>query len=138
MNLVIDASILIKWLLPERENEADTDKATNVMQAIVDGEIQVLQPIHWLAETSAVLSRLSSQTAKEDITLLYNLALPIVESELIYQTASQLAIQHKHHLFDTLYHAVALTHSEFYLLTADERYWRKTGDSMKVKRLADF
>jgi predicted nucleic acid-binding protein len=40
----------------------------------------------------------------------------------VYLKAVQLAASLNHHLFDTLYHAAALTHSSAVLITADEKY----------------
>jgi hypothetical protein len=38
--------------------------------------------------------------------------------------ASVILIETDHHLFDTLYHAVALEHGDAVLVTADDRYRR--------------
>ena len=43
-----------------------------------------------------------------------------------YDRALALAKRHKHHLFDTLYHALALSTPGALLVTADSAYWRKT------------
>jgi hypothetical protein len=37
---------------------------------VIRGELQILQPIHWLAEVAAVLARLSPQTAADDVDML--------------------------------------------------------------------
>jgi len=42
-----------------------------------------------------------------------------------------------HHLFDTLYHGVAL-HSDTLLITADEQYFRKAKDISNITLLADY
>mgnify|MGYP001811251789 CR=1 FL=1 len=44
---------------------------------------------------------------------------------LLHQTTIDLAIRLNHHLFDTLYHAVALHTSRAVLITADRRYFTK-------------
>jgi hypothetical protein len=36
---------LLKWLDPARE--ADTDKATALIESVIHGELAILQPIHW-------------------------------------------------------------------------------------------
>jgi predicted nucleic acid-binding protein len=62
---VVDASVIVKWLLADPENESDTERATALMSAVVAGEHQLLQPVHWLAEVAAVLARVSPSTASE-------------------------------------------------------------------------
>jgi predicted nucleic acid-binding protein len=48
-----------------------------------------------------------------------------------------MAIMLDHHLFDTLYHAVALEQGAT-LITADEAYFAKAKDLGSITRLADF
>jgi predicted nucleic acid-binding protein len=57
MLLVIDASVIIKWLFNDPEREANTEQATALMAAVVRGEHSVVQPRHWLIEVAAVLAR---------------------------------------------------------------------------------
>jgi predicted nucleic acid-binding protein len=49
-----------------------------------------------------------------------------------------LALRYRHHLFDTLYHAVALHTPGAVLVTADERYYNKTRLEGQISVLADF
>jgi len=41
-------------------------------------------------------------------------------------------------VFDTMYHAVALSRPDALLVTADERYWRAARGVGRIVRLADF
>jgi hypothetical protein len=43
-----------------------------------------------------------------------------------------------HHLFDTLYHAVALEHEDALLVTADDRYYRKAEHYGTIAVLRDW
>jgi predicted nucleic acid-binding protein len=54
--VVVDASVIIKWLLQNPEREAETDKATQLMERVTNGEQPVLQPTHWIVEVGAVLA----------------------------------------------------------------------------------
>ena len=54
-----------------------------------------------------------------------------------YATALDLAVRHRHHLFDTLYHAVALHTPGAVLVTADERYYNKARLEGQIALLAD-
>ena len=51
MIAVIDASVVIKWLLQDPERETGTEKATQLMELVTNGEQPVLQPTHWLVES---------------------------------------------------------------------------------------
>ncbi len=138
MIVVLDASVIIKWLLADPEREEHTDKAQNLMLRIIENEIQVFQPVHWLAEVGAVLSRLSPQTVTDDVHELFTLELPIANSKMIYQRACSLAITLNHHLFDTLYHAVALEIPNACLITADQRYLNKAKSLGNILSLSEL
>lgn len=82
MKVVLDASVILKWLLADPENERFTERATALMQSVI---------------------------ADVDV----------------WQRACTLATETREHLFDTLYHAVALTSDDAALVTADDRYCTK-------------
>ena len=50
MRLVVDASVVVKWLVADPEREEHTELATTLMSAIVLQEVGAVQPVHWLAE----------------------------------------------------------------------------------------
>ncbi|HRB16283.1 MAG TPA: type II toxin-antitoxin system VapC family toxin [Nitrospira sp.] len=122
--VVVDASVVVKWLLPQREDEADVEQALMLLDGLRSGRVKIFQPVHWLAETAAVLVRLSPETAAADVADLYAMSLPIESGPEVYLTACELAHTLDHHVFDTLYHAVALTLPDTVLVTADARYER--------------
>jgi predicted nucleic acid-binding protein len=123
--VVLDASVFVKWLLQDREREADTAQATAVVEAVVTGRITAVQPVHWLVEVGAVMARLSPKTAEDDVALLQALGLSVSDDPVLLHRACKLAIELNHHLFDTLYHTVALEVEEATLVTADRRYLKK-------------
>lgn len=53
-------------------------------------------------------------------------------------TALDLTVRYQHHLFDTLYHAVALHTPGAVLITADERYYAKARLEGQISLLANF
>jgi len=124
VKVVVDASVVIKWLLEDPEREAGTEKATQLMDSITRGELTALQPAHWLAEVGAVLARESPDTAADDVTMLNALELPAEDDPMVLRRGVELAIELKQHLFDTYYHAIALETPDTTLITADERYLR--------------
>jgi len=138
MNIfVIDASVIIKWIFPDRPKENHISQALNVLLCIKQGAIKVLQPPHWLAEAAAVITRFQPKIAENAINLLHALEFPITDSIESYQIAYQLSKSTNHHLFDTLYHAVALSHGATFL-TADETYYKKAHKKGFILRLSDF
>lgn len=127
MRLVIDASVIIKWFVNNPLIEENTEQALEILQLIKVGRISVVQPIHWKIEVIAVLCRLHSQTINEYIALLDILQFDVKDNSMVNQQAAKLAEQHQHHLFDTLYHAVAIEESVM-LVTADKKYFNKVSD----------
>lgn len=138
MNVVVDASVIIKWLLQDPEREADTERATRLMGTIVTGEQSVLQPVHWVSEVGAVLARESADTATEDVAMLCALELPVADEAIILPRACELAIELKQHVFDAYYHAVALETDETVLVTADERYLRAARVKERIVHLREW
>jgi predicted nucleic acid-binding protein len=125
MRRVLDASVIVKWLLRDAEGKGQSSEALALMDAVAAGEIEVVQPPHWLAEVAAVMARLSPATLATDVPDLYALDFDVADSLALYQRAADLAVKLNQHLFDTLYHALALELPECTLITADLRYLRK-------------
>ena len=138
MTVVLDASVLIKWLLADPKREQDTEHATALVQAVMSAEFDMLQPFHWLAEVGAVLARLSPATAAEDVLMLRAMELPSTDEVEVLRRACSLAIDTQQHLFDTLYHAVALGQPGAVLITADVRYYKKARAQGHVQLLSDW
>ena len=138
MIIVLDASVILKWLIEDPLREPDTDKALAVMQSVVEGDLEILQPVHWLAEVAAVAARLTPSTAVRDIELLAALEFPTTDDPNVIVRATSLAIESRHHLFDTLYHSVALEHEDAMLVTADDRYYVKAERYGRIAALRDW
>ena len=136
--IVVDASVATKWLLPGHDGEVDSDRALALLSGVRDGTIELVQPPHWLAEVAAVLVRLSPETVEDDVADLYALELPVLDTPGLYLTACALTRSLDHHLFDTLYHAVALEVGNATLVTADERYYRKGYARGSITLLSSF
>ena len=136
--LTIDASVAVKWLVTERDEEEFVPQALAILLRIQKREIQLLQPIHWLAEVAAVASRLFPQRAAKDLAALYAMAFPVDDRLDVYQAACQLAVQSQQHLFDTLYHAVALRNPNTTLVTADRRYYNKAKGHGNIAWIGEY
>ena len=138
MTLVLDASVILKWLLEDPAREPDTDGASAVIQSVVRGDLEILQPAHWLIEVAAVAARLTPQTAIQDVGMLAAMQLPTSDDPNVMRRATVLAIETDAHVFDTLYHAVALEHKDALLVTADDRYRRKASHYGRIASLRDW
>lgn len=137
MRVVLDASVLLKWLLRDPRREPDTERASALVQAVAAGDLIILQPLHWLAEVAAVLTRLNPATAADDVLRVQAMELPSTDDPQVWRRACRLSVQSGQHVFDTLYHAVALEHGHE-LISADERYLRAARRFGRIRRLADW
>ena len=138
MIIVVDASVALKWFFQSREDEVDGDLALAILAGIDEGRIHMLQPPHFIAEVTAVLAREKPEEAQDDLFDLLAIESRFAEEPEIYATAIDLAIRCRHHLFDTLYHAVALNSPSATLVTADRRYYDKAAGFGRITLLPVF
>jgi predicted nucleic acid-binding protein len=136
--LVLDASVLVKWILQDDETEPDTARALVLCERFRDGHIGLVQPVHWLAEVAAVCVRLRPEVAASATSFLYAMEIPVRHTLDVYRHACALAVELEHHVFDTLYHAVALTQRDLTLVTADRRYYQKGRKKGAIMLLSDY
>ena len=122
MTVVVDAGVILKWLLEDPTKEPDTEKALALIEAVIRGRLEILQPAHWLIEVAAVAARLTPQTAVEDVELLSAMQFPTSDSPNVLLRATALAIEH----------------DDAVLVTADERYRRKAERYGMIAALADW
>ncbi|RMG85820.1 MAG: PIN domain-containing protein [Candidatus Dadabacteria bacterium] len=123
--MVIDASVVVKWVFPTREGEEDVGAALDLLRDIRSGAVTVVQPPHWLAEAGAVIARLAPDIAPRALELLWAMELPVLDTLDLYRLAAELSGRLAHHLFDTLYHAAALLTPGAVCYTADRKYLGK-------------
>ena len=137
IKLVVDASVAVKWFIRDSNEENDVVSAVDILVGIGKNSIELIQPPHWIAEVTAVLARLQPDLSDDAIDLLDAMELPTRAESSVYKLASHLATELNHHLFDTLYHALALQDNAT-LITADRRYFRKSVNHGSICMLADF
>ena len=127
MICVIDASVAVKWFAVGdwAQTENDIDPALDILRSSTDGGVEFFQPPHFLAEVAAVLTRLDPDRALQNADDLAAMYITWAEPTVAYAMAIELARSLNHHLFDTLYHALALTTPGAVLVTADRRYFDK-------------
>jgi predicted nucleic acid-binding protein len=135
---VIDASVAVKWALSGQDGEAHQAQALALLYEIRQGNCQVLQPPHWLVEVAAVLARVAPTQSIGLLQAFLAMELPLTTEWDVYEEACRLAVNLNHHLFDTLYHAVALQSSDTVLITADTQYFRKAAKLGHIMELRNY
>jgi predicted nucleic acid-binding protein len=136
--LVIDASVAVKWFLPDASDEGNSNEALDLLRQLDADEVSFAQPAHWKAEIASVLVRRVPSTASaclDDLCLLEGIS--IIDTPVVYRRAIDLAQTLDHHLFDTLYHALALEFAAHFI-TADRRYFDKAAHLGNIKLLAQL
>lgn len=138
MHLVLDASVVLKWFFRTRSAETDTDSALALLKAVGTGAVTLHQPAHFIIEVAAVLARELPADATSLLHTLTDIRMRIVGGPEVMACAIDLAVRHQHHLFDTLYHAVALQTEGAMLVTADSAYLRRAGAEGRIVSLAEY
>jgi predicted nucleic acid-binding protein len=138
VKVAIDASVALKWLFQERDDEDDVDAALQLLQGVYEGRLSMVQPPHFLSEASAVMARKMGAEGKARLRLFLDIDMEMAADDGLYARAIDLSARLSHHLFDTLYHAVALETPGAVLVTADERYYRAARHERRIARLRDF
>lgn len=77
MKVVVDASVVRKWLMGDAASEPDGERAIALMPAVVPGAI--VQQVNWLLEVGAVLARRSPATAAADLERLHAMEWPVCD-----------------------------------------------------------
>lgn len=140
MICVVDASVAVKWFAHGTWalQEDDIEPALGLLRASRDGQVTFHQPVHFLVEMAAVLARLAPEAARQHLADLQALDVAWAEPAAALDLAIDMAQRLDHHVFDTLYHALALQHPGAVLVTADRRYFRKALGLGQIAWLPDF
>jgi predicted nucleic acid-binding protein len=137
LNLVIDASVTLKWFLLHHHDEQDLDKAGALAMAAEEGKVHLFAPLHWRLEVLGVLSRNAPSVVEEALLELSGLNAKTIDTHSVYLAAATMAADLKQHMFDTMYHAVAISCSAT-LVTADEAYFTKARALGHISLLSNF
>jgi predicted nucleic acid-binding protein len=127
--LVVDASVVVKWFLPEQHS----DEALLIREGFVDGTYQLIAPDLVLSELANVLWKrreLIDEAASLDIIRdLLALGIALVPSEQLIMRAYRLARQHDRTVYDSLYLALAESRN-CPLVTADMRLYHAVAEAL--------
>jgi predicted nucleic acid-binding protein len=140
MICVVDASVAIKWFVDGdlAAREDNVESALDLLRASRNGLVDFYQPPHFLAEVAAVLARLTPGTAQQCAQDIAAMNITWAAPTVAYSRAIALACELNHHLFDTLYHAVAMETPGAVFVTADRRYFDKARHLGQIGYLPDF
>ena len=73
-------------------------EALALIDAVIHGKLEMLQPVHWLIEVAAGAARLTPQNAVHDVELLSAMQFPTSDDPNVLLRATELAIETDHHL----------------------------------------
>ena len=123
--LVVDASVAVKWYLPEDGEELST-QARALLGRHERDEISFVVPDLFYVEIARAIwkavriGRAPRSFADEALELLTQREFATVASLKLVDRAFQIAVSHNRTVYDSLYVALAIQ-AETHLVTADER-----------------
>lgn len=136
MKIVLDATIALKWFL-NPQTEPHFHAASALLVAASNARITLAAPPHFIAEVLAVIARKEPDRLRDVLTILYGLPIAIVGDESVHELAAQMSVALSHHMFDTLYQAVAILEAATFV-TADEAYFAKASALGGIALLSNF
>jgi len=135
LNFVIDASVLIKFYVPE----ILSDKAEELLTRVAQGDVTLLAPDLIYPEAGNILwkkqrlNELTRSEVEEIIDVIVLLPLKIEASKLLLPLAIDIAIAYRITIYDALYLSLARIY-EIKMMTAD----RKLTDVMAKTDLKEY
>jgi predicted nucleic acid-binding protein len=136
--VVPDASVILKWVLPDPAGEDDLDAALRLRDLAISGKISIMAPSLWLYEVGNTLTRRFPRQAMEALQLLMAFGLEEgVADDRWLSRAVSLTQDYKVTFYDAAYHALALIEKGTFV-TADRKYVRNAGKAGAITALADW
>jgi predicted nucleic acid-binding protein len=136
--VVPDASVILKWVLPDPSGEEGLDAALRLRDAVISEKVSLKVPSLWLFEVGNTLTRRFPRQAAETLQLLMAFGLEeSVPDDRWLSRAIELTQNHGVTFYDAAYHALALAEKGIFV-TADQKYIRKAGKAGRVVSLTDW
>lgn len=138
--VVLDASVLLKFVLDEKE---DKEEAYDLKQRIGLGEIEPYIPSFCFYEIANIISKSrafdNTKKALEAYTTLqrYDCVEIPLDNFLVYDAFHLVKNTPKISLYDAIYHAIALQQKTWYI-TADKKYYNLMKHHGHVKLLSEW
>jgi predicted nucleic acid-binding protein len=140
--LVVDASVAVKWALPQAR-EPLTDESVQLLKRFVDGQVEFIVPDIFWAEIGNVLwkgarqKRWGQSEAETAASQMGARNFATVSSHRLLPEALTIAFSFDRSLYDCLYVALAVE-SRTDLITADERLANALAARFPVKWLGAY
>lgn len=135
--VVPDASVLLKWVLPDPKEEHQ-EQAMSIRSAALSGEIILKIPSLWLYEVGNTLSRHFPKQSKDLLQVFVSFGFVEPEwTELWLDKCLFLTETYQVTFYDACYHSLALLEKGVFV-TADEQYVVKTSGAGAVVRLGEW
>ncbi len=135
--LVLDASVILKWVLPA-DSEAFHSQAWAIGEAIHRKQVRVSVPGLWLYEVGNLLARKFPAQARDQLA---DLEIILGAGEIINADwmAEILRLVNRYSVtfYDAAYHGLAIIQNAL-LITADEKYLRTVGKEDCAIHLKDW
>ena len=140
--LVVDASVAVKWYLPDEEYTA---QARGIFRRYERGEIRLAAPTHIRYEVASAITvatrgrapRLSEERGRQAIEEFLALNLETTSDARIVRLAYGLAHEYECAFYDALYLALA-QEMGVPVITADGRLFRRVREIPTVLWIGDF
>jgi predicted nucleic acid-binding protein len=133
---VVDASVALKWFLPE----SDSSGTERILTAFLTGTVYLYAPDLLLIEAASalwrrtiVLKELGPSDAKAIYRDLLTLPLNFQPSERLAASALSFAITHRHSTYDSVYCSLAIE-MDCEFITADRNLVSKLGRALPFIR----
>ena len=135
--VVVDASVILKWVLGDRR-ETDHEKAMDLLDAWVDGRVEVFAPALWEYEVGNFLGRELPEQATQKMSLLRGLgivSLPLNEKmhALCFSWMKQNGVT----FYDAAYLAAAVETGGI-LVTADSKFSDRMRHMESIRLLSEL
>lgn len=140
-NLVLDASVAVKWVLPNPETL--TAESLQLLKSYADGKINFIVPDLFWAEVANVLwkgvrqRRWSKAVAENAAAELRDRNFFTISSHTLLPEALKIALAYDRSVYDSLYVALAIQFRTE-LVTADERLANALAARLPVKWLGAY
>jgi predicted nucleic acid-binding protein len=133
---VVDASLAVKWFIPEEHS----DRAMSILARFRNRSLDLTAPDHILIEVGSALwkrstlkSEISESEATESLTDFLALGLKLRPTPPLVGPAMRLAAQERHSIYDMVYVALA-RQLGCELITADRTLKNKLGSKFSFIR----
>lgn len=133
---VLDASVVLKWVLNESEHKRQAQK---LQEDFMKGQIECSAPAHLFAELSNTLGRTFPDFAITLLSQLKQLGIReyILSPKLCFLGVELMQKASKISFYDAAYHALALQEKAIFI-TADSRYYKDMHKEGNLLHLKDY